>query len=98
MTAKKTNDILLYKDKPLIRNGNIVYYGNITDKYIIMLQILSNKKVDDLDVSGKVAVQLQYTDPDIRTRDRIVKQTEKQGFYEALDLASIWLIRALNEK
>ena len=94
----KTDQILMYKDKPLVRNGNIVYYGNITDKYIVMLQILSTKKVGELDVADNVAVQLQYTDPDIKSRDRIVKKAEKRGFYEALDVAAIWLQRALSEK
>lgn len=91
-------DILMYKDKPLVRNGNVIYYGSITDKYIVMLQVLGSKKVNDLDVSEKVSVQLQYTDPDIKSRDRIVKKTEKNGFYEALDVAAIWLTRALAEK
>ena len=98
-TAKKKDPgVLIYKDKPLVRNGNIAYYGSITDRYIVMLQILGNKKIGDLDVSEKVAVQLQYTDPDIRSKDRIIKKTEKDGFYEALDVAAIWLNRALSEK
>ncbi|MDR1117619.1 MAG: hypothetical protein LBL09_05170 [Oscillospiraceae bacterium] len=98
--AVKTDekDVLVYKDKPLIRNGNIVYYGNITDKYIVMLQILSTVKSGDMEVADKVAVQLQYTDPDIKTRDRIVKKSEKNGFYEALDVGAIWLTRALAAK
>jgi len=91
-------DILNYKGFPLIRNGNVLYYGNITDKYIIMLQILGSKTVQDLDVSEKIAVQLQLTDPDVKTRDRIVKKTEKVGLYEALDVASIWLERSLAGK
>lgn len=92
------NDTLTYKGYPLIRNGNIAYYGNITDKYIVMLQVLSSAKVNGLDVSGKVAVQLQLTDPSAPARDRIVKSTEKVGFYEAMDVASVWLERALAGK
>jgi len=87
---------LIYKGYPLIRQGNIIYYGNITDKYIIMMQVMETKKVKDLDLTTKVSVQLQLTDPDIKSKDRVVKKSEKNGLYEAMDLASIWLNRALS--
>ena len=91
------NKILEYKGHPLQRAGNIVYYGSMADKYIIMLQILETKKVKVLDVATKVSVQLQLTDPTIKSRDRIVKKSEKSGFYEAMDVASVWLDRALKQ-
>lgn len=87
--------ILEYKGHPLQRTGNIVYYGSMADKYIIMLQILETKKVKDLDVASKVSVQLQLTDPAIKSRDRIVKKSEKDGFWAAMDVATVWLERAL---
>ena len=89
------NKPLEYKGQPLQRAGNIVYYGSMADKYIIMLQIMDTKKVKDLDVATKVSVQLQLTDPSIKSRDRIVKKTEKEGLYTALDVGSVWLERAL---
>lgn len=87
---------LTYKGYPLRRKGNIIYYGSMSDKYIIMLQITDTKKVDDLDVATRVSVQLQLTDQDLRNRDRVVKKTEKDGLYEAMDVATVWLTRALN--
>ena len=63
-----------------------------------MLQILDTKKVDDLDVATKVAVQLQLTDPDLKSRDRVVKKTEKDSLYTAMDVATVWLDRALSTK
>ena len=99
MAAKKENDIpLVYKDKPLMRKGDLIYYGSMADKYIIMLQILENKKVADVDVASRVSIQLQLTDPDIKSRDRIVKKSEKDGLYAAMDVATIWLERALSSK
>ena len=62
---------LSYKGHPLRRKDNLIYYGTMAEKYIIMLQILDTKKVDDLDVATKVAVQLQLTDPDLKSRDRV---------------------------
>ena len=89
---------LVYKGHPLRRKDNIIYFGSMADKYIIMLQILETKKVEDLDVATKVAVQLQLTDPDLRSRDRVVKKSEKDSLYAAMDVASVWLDRALASK
>lgn len=86
---------LEYKGHPFQRKDNIIYYGSFADKYIIMLQILETKKVKDLDVATKVSVQLQLTDESIKSRDRIVKKAEKDGLYSAMDVAVVWLDRAL---
>ena len=89
---------LTYKGRPLRRKDNLIYYGSMADKYIIVLQILDSKKEGDLNVASKVSVQLQLTDPSVRSRDRIVKKSEKDGFYTALDLGCVWLERALAGK
>ena len=89
---------LEYKGHPLRRKDNLIYYGSMADKYIIMLQILDSKKVDDLDVATKVSVQLQLTDPDLKSRDRVVKKSEKDSLYAAIDVAAVWLERALAGK
>ena len=86
---------LNYKGHPLMRKDNMIYFGSFADKYIIMMQILDTKKVKDLDVATKVSVQLQLTDPSVKSRDRIVKKTEKESLYSAIDVASVWLDRAL---
>ena len=89
---------LEYKGHPLRRKDNLIYFGSMADKYIIQLQILDTKKVKDLDVASKVSVQLQLTDPDVKSRDRVVKKTEKDSLYAAMDVASIWLERALAQR
>lgn len=91
----KKSEVLEYKGHPLMRKDNLIYYGSMSDKYIIMLQIVDTKKVKDLDVATKVTVQLQLTDPDLKTKDRIVKKSEKDSLYAAMDVASVWLERAL---
>ena len=63
-----------------------------------MLQILETKKVGDADVASKVSVELQLTDPGVRARDRIVKKSEKDSLYAAMDIATVWLDRALAGK
>ena len=90
--------VLMYKGRPLMRKDNLIYYGSMADKYIIMLQVLETRKEHDLDLATKVSVQLQLTDPDLRARDRVVKKSEKDGFYTALDVGCVWLERALASK
>lgn len=86
-----------YKGKPLVRCGDVIYYGSMKDKYVVKLEIRSKKKVKDMDVADRVTVQLMYTDPNIRTRKQIVKTSEKEGLYLAMDIADAWLTRALAE-
>ncbi len=89
---------LEYKGHPLRRKDNLIYFGDMSDPYIVQIQIMDSKKVKDLDVATKVSVQLQLTDPEIKTKDRIVKKSEKDSLYAAMDLATIWLERALTTK
>ena len=89
---------LSYKGHPLRRKDNLIYYGTMAEKYIIMLQILSSKNVDGLEMADKVSVQLQLTDPDLKSRDRVVKKSEKDSLYAAMDVAAVWLDRALSGK
>lgn len=95
--AKKSNKFLEYRGKPLVRCGNTIYYGNMNDPYVIMLQITSTKTFNDIEVADRVLIQLLNTDPDCRPRDRIVKKSEKKGLYNAMDIGTIWLERALEK-
>ena len=90
--------VLSYKGHPLRRKDNLIYFGTMAEKYIVMMQILSTKKVGDLDVADKVSVQLQLTAPDLKSRDRVVKKSEKEDLFSAIDLGATWLERALAGK
>lgn len=83
------NKFLTYKGKPLVRKDNIVYFGNMSDKYIARLTILSSQN----DIAEKIKVELMLSDTGLDEKSRISKQSEKTGFYEALDIADIWLGR-----
>ena len=96
MAETKKGEGLVYKNHPLRRVDNLIYYGSMADKYIVLLQILDTKKEKDMDVATRVSVQLQLTDPDLRSRDRVVKKSEKDSLYAAMDVGTIWLERALS--
>ena len=98
MAAAQKTEGLMYKGRPLRRIGNMIYYGSMADPYIILMQVRESKKVQDLDVATKVSVELQLTAPNLRSRDRIVKKTEKDSLYSAMDFGSVWLERALSGK
>lgn len=89
---------LIYKGHPLRRVDNLIYYGTMAEKYIIMMQVLDSKQSQDMNVATKVSVQLQLTDPNLKSRDRVLKKSEKDSLYAAMDVAAIWLDRALAGK
>jgi hypothetical protein len=96
--AKKKPEGLTYKGHPLRRKDTLVYYGSMAQKYIVMFQILDSSERDGVAVPTRVSLQLQLTDPDLKSRDRVVKKGEKNGLYTALDVGAIWLDRALGGK
>lgn len=96
MAEKST--VLTYKGHPLRRKDNLIYYGSMADKYIIVLQVLGTEKDGSLELANKVQVQLQLTDPDLKSRDRVVKKSDQPDLFSAIDMGSIWLMRALAGK
>jgi len=84
-----------YKGKPLVRCGDELYYGSMEERFVIRMQIKTKKEVNGLQVADKVAIQLLCTDPDLSPRKQLVKSSEKNGLYLALDIADVWLERAL---
>lgn len=97
MSENKEPQFPSYKGKPLVRCGDVIYYGSMKDKYVVRLEIKSKKKVGELEVADKVSIQLMLTDQTVRNRKQIVKTSEKDGLYLAMDIADVWLTRALTE-
>ena len=91
------NKLLKYKGKPLVRCKDEIYYGNMSDKFVILLKVLSYKKVGDMDVAENVSIQLMSTDDSLPATKRIIKKSEKVGLYNAMDIGAVWLERALRD-
>ncbi len=96
--AEKQSAFLMYKGHPLVRSGNTIYYGSLADKCVVIMQVLSDKTIGDMTAADKIQLQLVSTDEELLMKDRVLKKSEKRGLYEAMDIASIWLERALAEK
>ena len=87
-----------YKGKPLVRCGDELYYGNMDDEYVIHFIIKSKREVNGVEIADKVTIQLMATDPGLSPRRQLVKSSEKQGLFVAMDVADAWLSRALAHK
>lgn len=94
-SQKKEPQFFSYKGRPLVRNGDTFYYGDMRDDLVVMLHVKSKRKFKDLELADNVTVQLMITDPNALPQDIIRKRSEKKGLYAALDIASIWLDREL---
>lgn len=89
---------LMYCGHPLRRAGDLIYYGSMADKYIVMMQVHDSEALKDLSLAKRVSIQLQLTSPNLKSRDRVVRSTEKGSMAEAMEFATIWLDRALSGK
>jgi hypothetical protein len=96
--AKKEKEFSTYKGRPLVRCGDEIYYGNMEEPYVIRMQIKSKKEQNGIEIADKVAIQLMATDPYLSPRKQLVKSSEKKGLFLAMDIADIWLNRALAGK
>lgn len=91
------NDILMYKGRPLVRQGNTLYYGFMDEAYVVILQIMSTRELNGIQAADRVIVQLVNTDPNVRTKEKILKKAERKGLYNAIDIGCIWLERELKK-
>ena len=91
-------EFFTYKGRPLVRCGDELYYGSMDERFVIRMQVKTKKTVGDLEIADKVAVQLMCTDPDLSPRKQLIKSSEKTGLFLAIDIADIWLERALASK
>ncbi len=100
MAGKKqnSNPFISYHGKPLVRQGNTIYYGFPYEKYIAMLQILGTENKYGEEMSTDVSVALISTDESLPMPKRIIDTTVKKGLYPALLIANIWLERKLSEE
>ncbi len=88
-------DFLTYKDKPLVRKGKGIYYGDTAEKFIVKFTILSANKENGNEIPTQILIQLLKSDIQLSDKERIVKESTKNTMFDALDLGFVWLERAL---
>ncbi len=87
---------LTYKGRPLVRCKNQIYYGSMSDPFVVFMQILSTKQVDGVEVADRVHLSLLSTDSAKPLQERMIRQGDKNGLFSALDISCIWLEHAEN--
>ncbi|MBQ3394001.1 MAG: hypothetical protein IJG64_02480 [Oscillospiraceae bacterium] len=90
---------LTYKGLPLVRGEDEFYYGNPTDRVIAYMKVLSTKKIGDETVADRIHVSLISTDTSLDLMQRMIpgKSGVRNGLYNALDVASVWLQSELSK-
>lgn len=92
--ANENVQFIEYKGKALVRQGDSICYGNMSDKHILSLMIMAYKNVGGRELPAKVLIQVLSTDPTKSFAERIVKQGDKDSLFDAIDIGIIWLDRA----
>lgn len=90
--ATEITEFTAYCGKPLVKNGNIICYGNPARKAILVLTVLTYKDFHGKEIPDMIFVQVQ----DTKTGE-ILKQSEKYGLYQALDFGKVWLDKELKK-
>ncbi len=97
VTSTVDGDFILYKNRPLVREDNVICYGNVSDKYILKMIVMSETEYKGSRIPDAVYLQLLRTDTELSPKERVVQEAMKNGLYEALDLGVAWLERYLRQ-
>jgi hypothetical protein len=91
---KVSGNYLEYLEKPLVREGNTICYGDMSEKCILVLEIMSYKEVDGKKLPKDVFIQVI----DSKDPNKILKQGKKEGLCDAFSIGLVWLDLALKAK
>lgn len=80
---------LEYKGRPLVREGDTICYGDMTEKCILILEIFSYNK--ETGTPENILIQVI----DSKDPNKIIKQTNKKGLHDAFTWGLVQLERAL---
>ncbi len=85
---------LMYKDRPLVREGDTICYGDMTEQYILVMEIMSYKEEEGERLPDQILVQVLES----KDQSKIVRQGFHKGLYEAFGYGLIWLEHALAQQ
>lgn len=91
MAALTERDVLIYREKPLLRDGNTLYFGDFSENFIVRFTILESEKVNDLDMAKKVVIELLEKNGDDISTAKLTKKAERTSMWAALDIGIYWL-------
>ncbi len=80
---------LEYMGKPLVRQDDTICYGDMNEKYILILEII--KRDAKTGLPNKILIQIV----DSKDPNNIIKQGDKDSLHSAFTLGTVWLERCL---
>ncbi|MBE5039442.1 hypothetical protein [Ructibacterium gallinarum] len=90
--SQQQDQLLTYHGKPLVRCGNIIYYGKPEDKYVVTFRLEDQEPLGDLQISKRVIIELKTNEG---KHSQLIRQAERSGLYKAFDIGMFWLEQAL---
>ena len=86
-----------FRGYPMVKSGGIICVGDPADGAVLILTVLTTTTVMGEEIPDLIFLQIQNTDKNSPDCGAIIKQTDKTGLYEALDIGLIWLSRELKK-
>lgn len=90
-TALTERESLIYRGKPLIRDGNVLYFGSFDENFITRFTILDSEQVNELDMAKKITIELLEKHGNDISTARLTKKAERTSMWAALDIGVYWL-------
>lgn len=69
---------LMYKDRPLVRQGDTICYGDMTEKYILIMEIMKYKEDNGERLPSQVFVQV------VESQNQSKSLPGAEGCYDSL--------------
>ncbi len=80
------DEFLTYKERPLVRSGAEIFYGDLNAAAHVEMQIMNEKNVSGFTIPDQIVLNLFEKDIPVPKRNY-----RTSGLFDALNLAASWL-------
>lgn len=87
--AKETQKYFTVNGIPMVRRGDVIYYGDMKEKYIVIFTITSKKTVGGREIADGVTIELSTNNG--KGKEKIIRKAKREGLYNAFDIGEFWL-------
>lgn len=94
MANAKKAKVLTYKNKPIYRQGNTIYYGDLSQRLILVMEIAETEERNGIQYSSKVKFHIQDNTGELG-KGINYRSGERENLYKAFDIGAWWLQDAL---